>query len=190
MPDPGYFAKLRLFLSGHRARGRQRQAKRASRRPAPSTSSFVLESLEPRVLLAADLTGLVTAHTLQDPSVPINAESATVQVQNIGNQRTNATTQVAVYASLDATLSGTDVLLGTANTSGFNAGQSRNVTVNLAMPNTLAAGTYRLLSRVDNTNVIAEGGHRRDRRDRPGRTGWYVLQDRELPRLPDRHLRY
>ncbi len=28
MPDPGYFAKLRLFLSGHRARGRQRQAKR------------------------------------------------------------------------------------------------------------------------------------------------------------------
>ena len=53
MPDPGYFAKLRLFLNGQRARGRRRQAKSALRRPAPHTSSFSLEALEPRVLLSA-----------------------------------------------------------------------------------------------------------------------------------------
>jgi hypothetical protein len=115
-----------------------------------------LEPLEPRVLLAADLSGLVTAHTLQDPSVPTNVESATVQVQNIGNQRANATTQVAVYASLDNTLDGSDVLLGTANTNGLNAGQSRNVNVNLNV-GPLTPGNYTLLARVDNTNVIAEG---------------------------------
>src|SRR6267143_1711042 len=157
MPDPGYFAKLRLFLSGHRARGRHRQANRASRRPARHTSSFVLESLEPRVLLAADLTGVLGATTQLDPAVPTTAATAIVQVLNQGNARANATTQVAVYASLNSTFEPTDVLLGTANTAALNAGQLRNVNVNLTIPNSLAPGNYSLLSRVDATNVIAEG---------------------------------
>ncbi len=50
-----------------------------------------------------------------------------------------------------------DVLLGTTTTAALSAGQSRNVLVNLTMPNTLAAGTYKLLSRVGATNVVAEG---------------------------------
>src|SRR5688572_3699000 len=186
MIGTSYFSSLRVFLFGSRRRWvrprvwRRLQSRLLARnkrcgvnststsnhwagffsRPrhtSPLSSSFTLEPLEPRVLLAADLSGLVTAHSLQDPSVPTNAESATVQVQNIGNQRANATTQVAVYASLDTTLDGSDVLLGTSNTNALNAGQSRNVNVNLAMPNTLAPGTYHLLTRVDNTNVIAEG---------------------------------
>src|SRR6266550_1238460 len=149
-------AQLFYFREAIRRRARNLR-NRWTRRRAPRNRSFTLEPLEGRLLLSADLTGLVTAHTLQDFSVPTNAESATVQVQNIGNQRANSTTQIAVYASLDTTLDGADVLLGTASTSGLNAGQSRNVNVTLAMPNTLAAGTYRLLTRVDNTNVIAEG---------------------------------
>src|SRR5687767_14339992 len=119
MPDPGYFVKLRKFLLVGCHRLRTRRHRRRSRRSVSSARSstlFSLEPLEPRVLLAADLTGLVNAHTLQDPSVPTNAESATVQVQNIGNQRANSTTQVAVYASLDSTFDASDVLLGTANT--------------------------------------------------------------------------
>lgn len=131
-----------------------------ARRPAASprmVPQFTLEPLEGRILLAADLTGLVTAHTLADPSVPTNGETATVQVKNQGNAAASATTQVRVYASTDATFSSSDVLLGTASTAALSAGQSRNVSVNLSMPNTIAAGTYRLLARVDASNVIAEG---------------------------------
>ncbi len=133
--------------------------KRATR-PAESSrpaSAFTLEPLEPRLLLAADLTGLVTAHTLTDPSVPTNVETATVQVKNQGTTAATLSTQVRVYASTDSTFSTSDVLLGTTTTAALSAGQSRNVLVNLTMPNTLAAGTYKLLSRVDATNVVAEG---------------------------------
>jgi ELWxxDGT repeat protein len=108
-------------------------------------------------LLAADLTGLVTAHTLADPSVPTNVETATVQVKNQGTTAATVSTQVRVYASTDSTFSTSDVLLGTTTTAALSAGQSRSVLVNLTMPNTLAAGTYKLLSRVDATNVVAEG---------------------------------
>ncbi|MBS0182918.1 MAG: cadherin-like domain-containing protein [Nitrospira sp.] len=117
----------------------------------------MLEPLEGRVLLAADLTGLVTAHTLADPSVPTNVETATVQVKNQGTTAASASTQVRVYASTDSTFSTSDVLLGTTTTTALTAGQSRAVTVNLTMPNTLAAGAYKLLTRVDATNVVAEG---------------------------------
>ncbi|CUS37543.1 hypothetical protein COMA1_40108 [Candidatus Nitrospira nitrosa] len=133
--------------------------KRATR-PAESSrpaSEFMLEPLEPRLLLAADLTGLVTAHTLADPSVPTNVETATVQVKNQGTTAATVSTQVRVYASTDSTFSTSDVLLGTTTTAALSAGQSRSVLVNLTMPNTLAAGTYKLLSRVDATNVVAEG---------------------------------
>ena len=108
--------------------------------------------------MAADVAGLITAHTLQDPSVPTNAESATVRVTNQGNQRTNTVSQVAVYASLDATFDAADILLGTANApQRINAGSATNVVVPLSMPGTLQPVTYNLLARVDATNVIAEG---------------------------------
>ena len=80
-----------------------------------------------------------------------------VQVKNQGTTAATVSTQVRVYASTDSTFSTSDVLLGTTTTAALSAGQSRNVTVNLTMPNTLAAGTYKLLSRVDATNVVAEG---------------------------------
>lgn len=155
MPDPGYFAKLRLFLNGQRERGRRRKAKSASHRSAPS--SFSLESLEPRVLLSADLTGAVTTHTLTDPSVPTNGESVIVRVTNQGSTATNTPPQVAVYASIDGTLDASDVLLGTANAPNkINARSFADVNVSFAMPSTLQAGNYRLLTKVDATNVIAE----------------------------------
>ncbi len=145
------FAKLRGRLFGRRRRTA------AASRTVQDSSRFTIEPLEPRLLLAADLTGLVTAHTLADPSVPTNVETATVQVKNQGTTAATVSTQVRVYASTDSTFSTSDVLLGTTTTTALSAGQSRNVLVNLTMPNTLAAGTYKLLSRVDATNVVAEG---------------------------------
>lgn len=165
MRDTMFFSKLRVLLAGWRLRLRRvrpsrwrrwQRAHRATSQPRPS-SRFLLEPLEGRVLLAADLTGLVTAHTLADPSVPTNVETATVQVRNQGTTAASASTQVRVYASTDAAFSTSDVLLGTTTTAALTAGQSRAVTVNLTIPNTLASGSYRLLTRVDATNVIAEG---------------------------------
>ncbi|MBL8042509.1 MAG: putative Ig domain-containing protein, partial [Nitrospira sp.] len=164
MRDTLYFSKLRVFLAGWRwrlQRFRPSQWRRWQRTHRTicsprSASLFTLEPLESRLLLAADLTGVVQSSAQIDPAVPGNAASAVVQVQNIGNQRANATTQVGVYASLDATLGAGDVLLGSANTAGLNAGQSRNVTVNFTVPSGLTPSSYTLLAKVDNGNAIAE----------------------------------
>jgi len=101
------------------------------------------------------LTGVVQSAATLDPAVPTNTASAVVQVQNIGNQSVRQS-QVGVYASLDTTLDASDVLLGTANTGQLNAGESKNVTTNLTIPNSLDALTYRLLAKLDNANTISE----------------------------------
>ncbi len=165
MRDTLFFSKLRVFLAGWRLRVRRfrpsqwhrwQRAHRTSCQQRIGTP-FSLEPLESRLLLAADLTGVVGATTLIDPAVPTNAATATVQVVNQGNQRANATTQVAMYSSADTAFDASDVLLGTANAAAMNAGQSRTVTVNLSIPASLTPGAYNLLARVDATNVIAEG---------------------------------
>jgi len=131
---------------------------RWARRHVPPQRSFMLEPLEGRLLLAADLTGVVAAHTLLDPSVPTNLEAATIRVLNHGTTATNQVSQVSVYASLDNALDAGDVLLGTANApKTIGAGQFKDLNVALQMPDTLAAGTYKLLARVDATNVLVEG---------------------------------
>ncbi len=150
MHDVTVGSRIRKWVAG------LQRGTRPAAAPRPE-SEYTVEALEGRILLAADLTGLVTAHTLADPSVPTNVETATVQVKNQGTTAATVSTQVRVYASTDSTFSTSDVLLGTTTTTALSAGSSRNVLVNLAMPNTLAAGTYKLLSRVDATNVVAEG---------------------------------
>jgi hypothetical protein len=165
MRDTLFFSKLRVFLAGWRLRVRRfrpsqwhrwQRAHRTSYQQRIGTP-FSLEPLESRLLLAADLSGVITATTQLDPGVPTTAATATVQVRNQGDAQANATTQVAIYASADATLDSSDVLLGTANTASLNVGQSRNVTVNFGIPNSLTPGSYNLLARVDATNIIAEG---------------------------------
>ena len=174
MRDALFFSKLRVMLCGWRwksyrraswLKARWRQMRRRVQRlvrdrfvPSPSNSSassFLLEPLESRVLLAADLTGVVQSAVQLDPAVPTNTASAVVQVQNVGNQNVSQS-QIGVYASLDTTLDASDVLLGTANTGQLNAGQSKNVTTNLTIPNSLDALTYRLLAKLDHANTISE----------------------------------
>ena len=173
MRDTMFFAKLRVLLCGwrwkhhrksswlkarlRRLRGRLViQRERTSLRSALAPANpFSLEPLEARVLLAADLSGVVQSAAGIDPAVPTNTASAVVQVQNSGNQNVSQS-QVGVYASIDSTLDSADILLGTANTGQLNAGQSKNVTANLTIPNSLDALTYRLLAKLDNANAIAE----------------------------------
>lgn len=126
------------------------------------TSRFTLEPMEQRLLLAADLTGVVQSAALLDPAVPGNTASAVVRVQNSGNANV-AQSQIGVYASLDTVLDSSDLLLGTANTGSVAAGVSKNVTVNLTVPNTLQPIDYTLLAKVDNANAIAENSETNNR---------------------------
>ncbi|MEK6801410.1 MAG: putative Ig domain-containing protein [Nitrospirota bacterium] len=173
MRDALFFSKLRVLLCGWRwkhhrraswlkarlrhLRHRLQQSSRTItlKTAPPRSSPFLLEPLEARLLLAADLTGVVQSAALIDPAVPTNSASAVVQVQNIGNQRVNQS-QVGVYASLDSVLDSSDLLLGTANTDRVNAGASKNVTVNLTLSSTLNPVPYTLLSKFDNANAITE----------------------------------
>lgn len=180
MRDVLFFSKLRVLLCGWRwkqhrrsswLKARWRRFRRSARRAAgalsqcpkamrPSTlspyaSRFVLEPLENRLLLAADLTGVIQSATALDPAVPTNQASAVVRVQNIGNANVTQS-QIGVYASLDAVLDSSDLTLGTANTGSVAVGASKNVTVNLTFPNSLQPVDYTLLAKVDNANAIAE----------------------------------
>ena len=184
MRDQLFFGKLRVLLCGWRwkshrraswMRAQLRRARRRMRRLAPFSSSrvpqhsaprtfalsrvegqhFTLEFLEPRILLAADLTGVVQSAALLDPAVPGNTASAVVRVQNSGNANVTQS-QIGVYASLDNVLDASDLLLGTVNTGSVAVGASKNVTVNLTFPNTLQPIDYTLLAKVDNANAITE----------------------------------
>ncbi len=167
MRDALFFSKLRVLLCGwrwkHHRRGsclkvrlrRLRAGLNRTTRATPHASRFVMEPLEPRLLLAADLLGAIQSPALIDPAVPTNNASAIVQVQNVGDLGVNQS-QVGVYASLDSKLDSLDILLGTANTGQVNAGQSKNVTVNFTLPNTLNPVAYKMLAQVDNANAITE----------------------------------
>src|SRR5882724_901478 len=171
MNSPLSFLKVRAFLTRWRGDRRSRvrptwwqawhdaRAARARVRALHQQRhvSFTLEPLEARLMLSADLTGVVVAHTLLDPSVPINSEAATVRILNQGDTATNQASQVAVYASLDQVLDTSDRLLGTANApKRIGAGRSADVDISFAIPGVLEPGSYTLLGRVDATNVIAE----------------------------------
>ncbi|MDH4023578.1 MAG: Ig-like domain-containing protein, partial [Gammaproteobacteria bacterium] len=124
-----------------------------------------MESLEPRILLAADLTGgFVQFVTPRDPAVPTDQGYAVVRVRNIGDQAIDQS-EVAVYASRDFSLDASDFLLGTADTNRvgvkpvlpiFPDTSVKDVRVNLTLPSTLDPGGYMVLAKVDNANTITE----------------------------------
>jgi len=152
------FSALRKFF--HKEWQQYRQRNEKDRRPRVSSSRtplFEVESLEPRLLMAADLAGAVQAHTLADPSVPTNPEQVTVRVINQGDIDTNTKSTVRVYASSDNVLDSSDVLLGSTTTPNkIKAGASTNLDISLNVPSTLKPASYQLLTQVDSTNVIAE----------------------------------
>lgn len=148
MHDVTVGSRIRKWVAGFKRATRPAESPRSS-------SEFALEALEGRILLAADLSGLIQSATALDPAVPTNTASAVVQVQNSGNHRVHQS-QVGVYASLDPVLDSADLLLGTANTDRVTAGQTKTLTVNLTLPNTLQPVDYTLLAKVDHANAIAE----------------------------------
>ena len=116
MPDPGYFTKLRQFLTGsdQRSRNTSRRVRR-QRCSSRSESAFHIESLEPRVLLAADLAAAVQAAQIVDPTVTEQAAAVSV-VQTDPGSRANTSEVAPSNATSEAATSVGTVLgqFGTA----------------------------------------------------------------------------
>jgi len=138
-----FFGRLANFW---RAR---RQARRQNRR----TPQF--QSLEPRVLLSADLVG--TVHW--DPAAPLfpGAEAeAVVLVQNFGDASAKSA-KVSVYASADDVLDASDILLGRDSIHGkLKPGGAQEVEVDLDFDTALPPGEYRLIAHVDSGDRVHE----------------------------------
>ena len=159
MVDIYYFPKLRAFLNGIRPR-RKARGRSAAQRKQPmrqNSSSFVLEPLEARLLLAADLTSAITSTALIEPITPDDSGAVVAQVTNQGSTASKGKVEVGIYASQDQVFDSSDVLLGTGHTTGkLTAGQSQPVTVNVLFPFTLTPGSYSLLSVADPANKQLE----------------------------------
>ncbi|NOS82965.1 MAG: tandem-95 repeat protein [Nitrospira sp.] len=146
---PSFLQSLRVYLAGWR---RQRARASAHR----SVSAFQLEPLESRILLAADLSGVIQSSVLPNPALEGSAGSAIVQVVNQGTLDSNGM-EVGVYISQDSTLDESDILIGTAvSGGGVSAGQSKDFTVPFTISTQLDPGTYQLLAKVDDANTTVE----------------------------------
>ena len=87
MPDSQYFSKLRAFFCG-RPHSQSTGSRRTKWRAVPvlRATTFALQQLESRVLLAADLAGAVqAAHVVE--AAPIEPQAATLlEEQSAANQ--------------------------------------------------------------------------------------------------------
>ncbi|MEO8037614.1 MAG: Ig-like domain-containing protein, partial [Betaproteobacteria bacterium] len=135
------------FLSGFRMHARS--ASQALRKPR-----VVFESLEPRLLLSADLVGEVSVPALGHPVVPGDAIVIPVVLRNLGTDPVAAPVSVKLFASLDGTLDAGDILLGTAATAGvLDPNGSIRFDIDVGVP---GPGTYALFAQVDADGSVAE----------------------------------
>src|SRR5688500_15467494 len=112
-------------------------------------SCAVIETVEPRRLLAADLAPSISG-SLPDSLPPGLTQKITVRVANVGDAVAKGAASVALFASADATLSDDDARLGEAVRSlKLKPGKTANVKIAVPSPTTLAAGQYTLFAAVE-----------------------------------------
>jgi CARDB len=107
------------------------------------------ETLESRALLSANLSASF-AGKFPSSIPPTGNTSLSVKVSNIGSAAFKSTATIALYASTDATLDPSDVLLGT-KTGKLNLaiGKTSTVAVKLPPPTSVPNGSYILLADVE-----------------------------------------
>jgi len=117
-----------------------------------------METLEPRLLMAADLTALLTSTSLVSPASVGATGTAVVQLHNTGDTAVTQTTSLRVYLSSDRTLDGADLQLGQVNApAAIGANESLSINVPLSLASAPAAGSYFLLTQADAGNAVVEG---------------------------------
>lgn len=118
------------------------------------------ENLESRLLMSsgADLTGVLSGlgFNVSSDLLPGAKGSAVVTVCNDGDVQALGKATVAIYASTDGTLDGSDILLGTSRATAVNLqpGASRDVSIKLSLPASLPADSYYVVTQI--TTGIAE----------------------------------
>lgn len=98
--------------------------------------------------------------TPSDPPTQLRASrasNATVLVANLGNVPATGRTALQVYASVDSAFGSEDILIGTATPKlSVAVGKSKRYRVRITPPADLAAGSYRLIVRLNPDNQPAE----------------------------------
>jgi len=117
----------------------------------------VLEPPEQRIMMSADLTGVVDASKVGSVLVPGDKGSVNLAVNNAGDAATGNIT-VKLFASSDLQLDQNDALLGTGTVKLKNlvAGKNAKGSVKYIVPAGQAQGSYYLLMQIDSGNVIPE----------------------------------
>ncbi len=100
---------------------------------------------------------IVTAVTAPTSGRKGNPITGTVTLMNQGPVTTAAGSTVALYLSSDATITGTDISLGTISAPTLNTGASTTLSYSLVIPSSVARATYYIGAIADSANVIAEG---------------------------------
>lgn len=126
------------------------------REPRGEQRPMILEALESRAYMSADLVGAFGTLNLAAALATGTTGTADVVVRNTGDKNaTGATVRIDLYASRDQAVGG-DILLGTTTRTSLNInkGKSATIAANVTVPNTLEPGTYYLVGRISSPNVV------------------------------------
>ncbi|MCC6533328.1 MAG: phosphatase PAP2 family protein [Burkholderiales bacterium] len=123
----------------------------------PARDRVLLEALEPRILLSADVNASIPETIHSDRLLPSDSIHQEVTIANNGDEAAPAGIVIDMYASVDLSLGAGDRKLASfVTTEIIPAGESRTVAGDLALDD-LTSGTYALIARADATNLLAEG---------------------------------
>jgi hypothetical protein len=115
----------------------------------------IIEPLENRQLLSANLVPAFAGH-LPSAIAPSGVTHVNVRVVDSGTAPAAETMTVRLYASADASLDGSDVLLGTAQRNiNLKPHRGTQITLNVPTPTNLPDGQYELIAQVDGASPIA-----------------------------------
>ena len=102
-----------------------------------------------------DLSG--SFQSVRPGRAPVRTVGATLLLRNGGNVPVNGPVTLSLLASADEVADGADVTLATLpRTFRIKPNAARRVNLRLPLPAGLAAGTYRLIARIDSGGTIAE----------------------------------
>lgn len=130
----------------------------SSSAPKPSRRTVALESLEPRLLMSADLVGSIAAAPIPDDVLPSDKFNVSVIVRNVGAHTAVLTPVVRLYASNTGQVDSQSIALGESSirNSIIRANQSVSVNVTADASRIGDTGNYSLFAVVDATNRIQE----------------------------------
>ncbi|SEF48157.1 Ig-like domain (group 3) [Nitrosospira multiformis ATCC 25196] len=122
----------------------------------PQHKRLVIEALEPRLLLSADLIGSIDSSSLDRDFLPTEPASISVLITNQGDAPATPVT-VKLFASSDSQLDAGDTLIGTATSSSPELLPGTSTTLDVPVSvGALDIGSYQLIASADPDQEIAE----------------------------------